>query len=207
MQALHHAKNTILVISRIIIIRTGYTISFSHHAQTLMYHTYQRWCTDLHWLPLAYRNWMNSMGVNPHVNWLYSDLADGIIIFQLYDIIRPGVVDWKRVHRYWLGPCSLCVGCFSFCELLFINWAFFYKLHVLLLLCDGLVRFSFKKWLEQWGLFGYSQLDSGSNSNSIQAWQKFGTKNIVLYISVMNSVEHVMTNHDISAHCTLLGRF
>ncbi|KAK8727308.1 hypothetical protein OTU49_009806 [Cherax quadricarinatus] len=46
----------------------------------------------------TYRNWMNSMGVNPHVNWLYSDLADGIIIFQLYDIIRPGVVDWKRVH-------------------------------------------------------------------------------------------------------------
>ncbi|XP_064086378.1 plastin-2-like isoform X1 [Macrobrachium nipponense] len=46
----------------------------------------------------TYRNWMNSMGVNPHVNWLYSDLADGIIIFQLYDIIRPGIVDWKRVH-------------------------------------------------------------------------------------------------------------
>nr|XP_027212498.1 plastin-3-like [Penaeus vannamei] len=41
---------------------------------------------------------MNSMGVNPHVNWLYSDLADGIIIFQLYDIIRPGIVDWRRVH-------------------------------------------------------------------------------------------------------------
>lgn len=46
----------------------------------------------------TYRNWMNSMGVNPHVNWLYSDLADGIVIFQLYDIIRPGIVDWKRVH-------------------------------------------------------------------------------------------------------------
>ena len=38
------------------------------------------------------------MGVNPHVSWLYSDLVDGIIIFQLYDIIRPGIVDWKRVH-------------------------------------------------------------------------------------------------------------
>lgn len=46
----------------------------------------------------TYRNWMNSMGVNPHVNWLYSDLADGIVIFQLYDIIRPGIVDWKKVH-------------------------------------------------------------------------------------------------------------
>jgi plastin-3 len=45
----------------------------------------------------TYRNWMNSMGVNPFVNWLYSDLSNGVVIFQLYDIIRPGMVDWKRV--------------------------------------------------------------------------------------------------------------
>lgn len=49
---------------------------------------------------LAYRNWMNSMGVMPYVNWLYSDLADGLIIFQLYDIIKPGIVNWGRVHRF-----------------------------------------------------------------------------------------------------------
>lgn len=42
---------------------------------------------------------MNSMGVNPHVNWLYSDLADGLVIFQLFDIIKPGSVNWSRVHR------------------------------------------------------------------------------------------------------------
>lgn len=47
----------------------------------------------------AYRNWINSMGVSPHVNWLYSDLADGLVIFQLYNIIRPGIVNWNRVHR------------------------------------------------------------------------------------------------------------
>lgn len=47
----------------------------------------------------TYRNWMNSLGVNPHVNWLYSDLTDGLIIFQLYDIIKPGIVDWNRVHK------------------------------------------------------------------------------------------------------------
>lgn len=47
----------------------------------------------------TYRNWINSMGVSPHVNWLYSDLADGLIVFQLYDIIKPGVVNWSRVHR------------------------------------------------------------------------------------------------------------
>lgn len=42
---------------------------------------------------LAYRNWMNSMGVAPHVNWLYSDLADGLVIFQLFDVIKPGIVN------------------------------------------------------------------------------------------------------------------
>lgn len=47
----------------------------------------------------TYRNWMNSMGVSPYVNWLYSDLADGIVIFQLFDIIKPGSVNWQRVHR------------------------------------------------------------------------------------------------------------
>ncbi|XP_055642718.1 plastin-2 isoform X2 [Toxorhynchites rutilus septentrionalis] len=47
----------------------------------------------------TYRNWMNSMGVKPHVNWLYSDLADGLIIFQLFDIIQPGIVSWKKVHQ------------------------------------------------------------------------------------------------------------
>jgi len=46
---------------------------------------------------LVYRNWMNSMGVSPYVCHLYSDLTDGLVIFQLYDVIRPGCVDWKRV--------------------------------------------------------------------------------------------------------------
>ncbi|CEF71495.1 Fimbrin [Strongyloides ratti] len=45
----------------------------------------------------TYRNWMNSMGVKPFVNWLYSDLQDGLVIFQLYDIIKPGIVNWKCV--------------------------------------------------------------------------------------------------------------
>lgn len=45
----------------------------------------------------TYRNWMNSMGVDPNVNWLYSDLSNGVIIFQLYDVICPGIVNWKRV--------------------------------------------------------------------------------------------------------------
>lgn len=47
----------------------------------------------------TYRNWMNSLGVSPFVHRLYSDLYDGLIIFQLYDFIQPGMVDWKRVIK------------------------------------------------------------------------------------------------------------
>lgn len=39
------------------------------------------------------------MGVNPFVNWIYEDLKNGVVIFQLYDIIRPGMVQWKRVAQ------------------------------------------------------------------------------------------------------------
>lgn len=39
------------------------------------------------------------MGVSPHINWLYSDLADGLAIFQLFDIIKPGIVNWQKVHK------------------------------------------------------------------------------------------------------------
>ena len=33
-----------------------------------------------------YRNWMNSLGVKPRVNYIYSDLYDGLIIFQVIKI-------------------------------------------------------------------------------------------------------------------------
>lgn len=38
----------------------------------------------------TFRNWMNSMGVRPHINYLYTDLRDCLVIFQvgvLYSII------------------------------------------------------------------------------------------------------------------------
>ncbi|KAK3753038.1 hypothetical protein QZH41_014994 [Actinostola sp. cb2023] len=45
----------------------------------------------------TYRNWMNSLGVNPFVTWLYTDLYDGHVLFQLYDSIHPGIVNWDKV--------------------------------------------------------------------------------------------------------------
>ena len=36
---------------------------------------------------LAYRNWMNSLGVNPFVYHLYNDLNNGLILFQVFIIL------------------------------------------------------------------------------------------------------------------------
>ncbi|KFV67707.1 Plastin-1 [Dryobates pubescens] len=46
----------------------------------------------------TFRNWMNSLGVSPYVNHLYSDLSDALIIFQLYDMIRVPV-DWNHINK------------------------------------------------------------------------------------------------------------
>ncbi|NXG41628.1 PLSI protein, partial [Psilopogon haemacephalus] len=46
----------------------------------------------------TFRNWMNSLGVSPYVNHLYSDLSDALIIFQLYDLIRVPV-DWNHINK------------------------------------------------------------------------------------------------------------
>jgi len=43
-----------------------------------------------------FRNWMNSLGVKPYVNYLYGDLNNGLVIFQLFDFIQPGIVEWKK---------------------------------------------------------------------------------------------------------------
>eukprot|EP00118_Oscarella_pearsei_P009946 m.58830 g.58830 ORF g.58830 m.58830 type:complete len:614 (+) comp34835_c0_seq1:1589-3430(+) len=47
----------------------------------------------------TYRNWMNSLGVKPFVYWLYDDLADGLVLLQLFDKVFPGSVDWKKVNE------------------------------------------------------------------------------------------------------------
>ncbi|XP_072370389.1 plastin-2 isoform X2 [Scyliorhinus torazame] len=46
----------------------------------------------------TFRNWMNSLGVTPRVNHLYSDLQDALVILQLYEKIKVPV-DWSRVNK------------------------------------------------------------------------------------------------------------
>ncbi|XP_029973560.1 plastin-1 [Salarias fasciatus] len=46
----------------------------------------------------TFRNWMNSLGVSPYVNHLYSDLCDALVILQLYEKVKVHV-NWKKVNR------------------------------------------------------------------------------------------------------------
>jgi hypothetical protein len=46
-----------------------------------------------------FRNWMNSLGVDPFVNNLYSDLSDGLVLLQLFDKVEPGIVNWNQVNK------------------------------------------------------------------------------------------------------------
>ncbi|KAM9982291.1 hypothetical protein ACTFIZ_006809 [Dictyostelium cf. discoideum] len=46
----------------------------------------------------TFRNWMNSLGVDPFVNNLYEGTYDGLILIQLFDKIYPGLVDHKKVN-------------------------------------------------------------------------------------------------------------
>jgi len=46
----------------------------------------------------SFRNWMNSLGVDPFVHSFYDDLRDGLVLIQLFDKIFPGLVDQKKVN-------------------------------------------------------------------------------------------------------------
>ena len=35
----------------------------------------------------TFRNWMNSLGVKPYVHNLYADIDDGVVLFQLFDMV------------------------------------------------------------------------------------------------------------------------
>ncbi|XP_078483473.1 plastin-3-like [Ciona intestinalis] len=51
----------------------------------------------------TYRNWMNSLGVSPRVNKFTRDLTSGLVLFQLYEQVKPGCVDWSKVDKKCKG--------------------------------------------------------------------------------------------------------
>ncbi|XP_028272368.1 plastin-2-like isoform X2 [Parambassis ranga] len=47
----------------------------------------------------TFKNWMNSLGVRPHVHYIYGDMQDAMVILQLYEKIKVPV-DWdNRVNH------------------------------------------------------------------------------------------------------------
>jgi len=47
----------------------------------------------------AFRMWINSLGIDTHVSDLPSQVRDGLLLLQLMDAIKPGVVDWAKVTK------------------------------------------------------------------------------------------------------------
>lgn len=47
----------------------------------------------------AFALWLNSLGVDPFVNYLFDDIKDGLILLQAIDKVHPGMVDWKKVNK------------------------------------------------------------------------------------------------------------
>jgi hypothetical protein len=48
----------------------------------------------------AFRMWINSLGMaDVFCEHLFDDVQDGVLILQLMDHLRPGVVDWARVNK------------------------------------------------------------------------------------------------------------
>lgn len=50
----------------------------------------------------TYRNFINSLGLEPHVNYLYSDLCDGLIILQVCSLIDR---EWWQFHS--ISSCTI----------------------------------------------------------------------------------------------------
>ncbi|KAJ6233895.1 fimbrin-1 [Anaeramoeba flamelloides] len=59
----------------------------------------------------SFRNWINSLGVNPKVHNLYEDLKDGVILLQVIDHVQPKTVNWKRVTMNCTNPFQKVGNC------------------------------------------------------------------------------------------------
>jgi len=63
----------------------------------------------------TFRNWLNSLGVNPFLSELYGPLTDGLILLQAWEKMAPGSVEQRRVEKtpknpfQKLGNCGMVV--------------------------------------------------------------------------------------------------
>jgi len=54
----------------------------------------------------AFRAWINSLGLDAYVNNLFDDVADGSLLLQVMDHVKPGVVEWSKVNKPPFKPVS-----------------------------------------------------------------------------------------------------
>jgi len=46
----------------------------------------------------AFRMWINSLGLDQHVNDLATEMRDGLLLLNIMDQVKPGVVDWTKAN-------------------------------------------------------------------------------------------------------------
>ncbi|KAJ1766291.1 fimbrin [Coemansia sp. RSA 1813] len=46
----------------------------------------------------AFALWLNSLNVDPFVNYLFEDIKNGLVLLQAFDKIFPGSVNWRKVN-------------------------------------------------------------------------------------------------------------
>lgn len=51
------------------------------------------------YISLAFALWMNSLGVEPFVNNLFTDLRDGRVLLQVIDKIQPNLVEQGKINK------------------------------------------------------------------------------------------------------------
>ncbi|KAL3919200.1 MAG: hypothetical protein SGPRY_005718, partial [Prymnesium sp.] len=59
----------------------------------------------------AFRMWINSLGLDRHVNDTISEMRDGLLMLQIMDTVRPGVVDWSCVVMHPKNVYSKVANC------------------------------------------------------------------------------------------------
>ncbi|ESO97491.1 hypothetical protein LOTGIDRAFT_203020, partial [Lottia gigantea] len=121
----------------------------------------------------TYRNWMNSMGVNPYVHHLYTDLQDCLVIFKILDIIQPGVVDWNKV-----------VQKFSKMK---VN---FQKLEN----CNYAVKLGLQQKFSLVGIGGQDMFDGNPTLTLAYVWQLMKAYTLTILSKLRNSEENGVAN-------------
>lgn len=63
-------------------------------------------------LERLFKNYINSQGIKgAHVNSIYTDLCDGLVLLRVLDKVEPGCVTWKKVRKKPKNIFEVAVNC------------------------------------------------------------------------------------------------